>query len=73
LFRQIMRADVDGCGVFMSFTFVVVEVGPEGLGGIAVSGGSATFWLLFFFFAIAREVFLIRNIAIGSAANVVVC
>jgi hypothetical protein len=51
-----MRAEVDGCGVFVSFTFVDVEGDPKELGGIEFSSGSATFWLLFFFFAIAREV-----------------
>jgi hypothetical protein len=66
-----MRADVDGCVVFVSFVFV--EVDAEELGGIGLSGGSAAFWLLPFFFAIAQEVFLIANIAIGSAANLVDC
>ena len=65
-----MRADVEGCVVFPSFTFVDDVVDAEGLGGTVFSEESATFWLLFFFFAIAQEVFQIRNTAIGSAANV---
>jgi len=54
LFRQIIRADVDGCGVFVSFGFGIdVDVDGARLGGIALSGGSTSSWLLFFFFAIA--------------------
>jgi hypothetical protein len=60
LFRQIMRADVDGCDVFASFAFV--DVDAEGLGGTAFSEGSAPFWLLFFFFAIIRNVLRVMNI-----------
>jgi len=55
LLRQMMRADVDGCDVFDSFARVVEVEDAEGLGGIAFSEGSAAFWLLFFFFAIAED------------------
>jgi hypothetical protein len=65
-----MRADVEGCVVFPSFAFVDDVVDAEGLGGTVFPEESATFWLLFFFFAIVQEVFQIRNTAIGSAANV---
>jgi hypothetical protein len=64
-----MRADVEGCVVFPSFAFVD-DVVDAGLGGTVFSEESATFWLLFFFFAIAQEVFQTRNTAIRSAANV---
>lgn len=68
MFRQIIKAEVDGCGVFVSFGFGAdVEVDVARLGGMAFSGGSAIFWLLFFFLAIAWRVFAIRNIEIGSA------
>ena len=56
LFRQMIRADVDGCDAFDSFARVV-DVEAEGLGGIAFSEGSAPFWTLLFFFAIAENVF----------------
>ena len=69
LFRQMIRADVDGCDVFDSFARVVDFEEVDGLGGIAFSEGSAPFWTLFFFFAIAEDALRTMNICSQAGSN----
>jgi hypothetical protein len=58
----------------MSFGFGTgVDVDEGRLGGMAFSGGSTTFWLLFFFFAIAWRVFAMSSIEIGAAMKAMRC
>lgn len=58
LLRQMISADVEGCGAFKAFGFGVdvdEEEDAAGVGGIEASADSSPFAVLFFFLAMMRK------------------
>ena len=65
LLRQIISADVEGCGAFGSFDLEVdvdEDVVIVGVDGIVGSEASSSAGVLFFFFAIAHKSFCVPRI-----------